>query len=105
MEGGHNMSYLYQLNIVINKNEENLQIENDIEKAIECKFNKTNLIEIVGSRTIELDKKICGKCYNCGAWTSDLNKTENISYFSDGCCIDGVWICDVCLPSNHPKAF
>lgn len=102
---GHNMAYLYQLNIVINDEEENIQIENEIEKAIEGKFKNRECIEIVGSQAIKLDNMICGKCQSCGAWTSDQDKSEHISSFSDGCNIGEVWLCDECLPPEHPKAF
>lgn len=99
------MAYLYKLNIVINEEEENLQIENEIEESIEDRFGKANQVEIVGARVIELDNSICGKCHYCGAWTSDLDNPEHIAGFSDGCIVDGVWVCDLCLPKDHPKAF
>lgn len=105
MEGGHNMPYLYQLNIVVHEEEENIQIENEIENVIEDKFKNRNCIEIVGSQTIELNNMICGKCQRCGAWTSDQDNWEHISSFSDGCYMDGAWLCDECLPLDHPKAF
>lgn len=105
LEEGDKMSYLYQINIVINEKEENIQIENEIEKVIEKYFENKDCLEIVGSQTIELDDKICEKCHGCGAWTSDQDNPEHVSSFSDGCRIDGVWLCDLCLPSDHPKAF
>ena len=39
MEGGHNMAYLYQLNIVINSAEENLEIEKILQKLSSLFFN------------------------------------------------------------------
>lgn len=62
-------------------------------------------MEIVGSQIVELDNEICGKCTCCGAWTSNQDNEECVSSFSDGCCIDGKWLCDICLPSEHPKSF
>lgn len=48
---------------------------------------------------------VCGKCYKCGAWTSDQDAPEHIEGFSDGILEDGKWLCDLCLPPEHPKAF
>ena len=105
MEGGHNMAYLYQLNIVINDVKENFEIEANIEKAIACDLHCGEYVEIVSARIIELDSNVCGRCQKCGAWTTDKSKKEYIDEFSDGDYENGHWLCDICLPKNHLKSF
>ncbi len=105
MESGHNMSYLYKINIVVDENEDNVQIQNTIDDMVQRSILKLPFAEIVSQQIVTLNNDICGKCSSCGAWTSDRNSNEYIDEFSDGCLIDGKWLCDLCLPSYHPKSF
>ena len=99
------MSYLYQFNIVVNDKERSEEVEREIANLLENAIKDNDYVEIVGSQIVELDNEICGKCTCCGAWTSNQDNEECVSSFSDGCCIDGKWLCDICLPSEHPKSF
>ena len=71
------------------------------------KIDATHWAHWAGSHTILLlpDSNNCGKCANCGQWTSDKEKPDFISGLSIGATVNGVLLCDVCLPKNHPLAF
>jgi hypothetical protein len=47
----------------------------------------------------------CGKCSNCGAWTTDREKDSIITGLSNGATYDGALLCDECLPRGHRWAF
>jgi len=46
-----------------------------------------------------------GKCANCGAWTTDCEGRNPVKDLSIGAKIEGVLLCDLCLPKDHPLAF
>jgi len=94
--------YLYKVNILFQK--EDLQIELNLEKQID-EFLKKNEGEIVSSNSEELKSGNFGKCEKCGSWTSDYSKDNYISCFSNGAKLNGTWLCDLCLPDDHPNSF
>jgi len=51
------MPYLYKLNIVINKENEDLELENKIEEVIKEQFKMIDCVEIVGGQTIQLNEE------------------------------------------------
>ena len=99
------MAYLYQLYVVVNKNEEDYSERASIESKIDYSLSTINDIDVVGTIIKELDFSVCGRCCNCGAWVSDQKKDSHIEGFSDGCIIGESWWCDICLPPDHPKSF
>lgn len=74
-------------NLIIDKNE------------IEVKWNSTT------SMILESDELNCGKCINCGQWTTDRDSPDAIKGLCNGARIDGKLFCDECLPSDHRWAF
>ncbi|NMC56150.1 MAG: hypothetical protein GYA50_02870 [Eubacteriaceae bacterium] len=69
------------------------------DKEIKLKWNSTT--------SLILDPKYnnCGKCVNCGAWTTDCEKIDPISVLKNGAVVDEKLLCNECLPENHPWAF
>ena len=47
----------------------------------------------------------CGKCSNCGGWTTDREKENPIEGLSNGATVEGLLLCDECLPKGHRWAF
>ena len=47
----------------------------------------------------------CGKCVNCGGWTTDMEKDGYITELSYGANVDGKLLCDECLPRGHKWSF
>ena len=95
--------YLYRVNILFH-NEEDLQKELNLEKHIDD-FLKKNKGELVSSNSEELKSDNFGKCQECGAWVSDYSKNNYISCFSNGAKLNGIWLCDLCLPDDHTNSF
>lgn len=46
-----------------------------------------------------------GRCAECGAWVTDVEKPEPISGLQNGATVDGRLLCDDHLPENHRWAF
>ncbi|WP_407569094.1 hypothetical protein [Deinococcus altitudinis] len=49
-----------------------------------------------------------GQCTNCGAWTVDLTDDTRPGMrlrFSLGATVNGLLLCDLCLPEDHPLHF
>ncbi len=97
--------YIYQLNIILEQ-EENLATEADIENAV-ADFLKN--ADIRGEVVSSVSKEICGdnigRCASCGCFTSDYTKADAVRDVSNGAKVNGKWLCDVCLPQDHPNAF
>jgi len=57
--------------------------------------------------SLVLDSKSlnCGKCSNCGQWTTDREKPNSVVGVCNGATVDGKLLCDECLPPNHRWAF
>lgn len=52
------------------------------------------------------DDSNLGKCVKCGDWCTDQSRSNRIpGVVSNGAKIDDQWLCDVCLPRDHPNAF
>ena len=47
----------------------------------------------------------CGKCVNCGGWTTDREKPGYINELGKGATVDGKLLCDECLPRGHEFSF
>lgn len=97
--------YIYQLNILLD-GEPDSAIEALLEAAIEKCLDKNKIngsLESMSEEEISTDN--FGKCEGCGAWTSDHTKPDAVREVSNGAVVDGKWLCDVCLPDDHPNAF
>lgn len=105
-----NVSYLVELN------EEELMGDNSTIDKITSKIAQDEQISI-NEKNIELrwqststyildpSKSNCGKCTNCGAWVTDMEKSNPIPELVNGATVDGNLLCDECLPSEHRWAF
>ncbi len=97
--------YIYQLNIALEQ-EENSNIEALIENAVAELLKKKQIQgEVVSSMAKEVSPDNIGRCVNCGCLTSDRSKDNATIEVSNGAKVDGEWLCDVCLPKDHPNAF
>lgn len=47
----------------------------------------------------------CGRCSNCGQWTTDREKPDVIGGICNGATFEGRLLCDECLPPDHRWAF
>jgi len=54
---------------------------------------------------LDSEKMNCGKCSNCGGWTTDKEKENPIEGLCNGATNDGALLCDECLPQRHRWAF
>jgi hypothetical protein len=77
-------------------NNQYIEIDN---KQINLKWNQTS------SRLLNPDYMNCGKCENCGCWTTDREKDDPIFGLDDGATHNGKLLCDECLPPDHRWAF
>lgn len=69
------------------------------DKAFELKWIKTS------SHTLDVDNENCGRCSNCGGWTTDREKSNYIPELCNGATVDSKLLCDECLPTDHKWAF
>jgi hypothetical protein len=77
-------------------NDETLLVDN---KSIDLKWINTS------SHTLDVKSENCGRCANCGGWTTDREKPNYIPELCDGATVNGSLLCDECLPSDHRWAF
>ena len=82
------------------------EIEDGINKVLDIKEEDSEFgwrsTSIIVLNETELN---CGKCANCGTWTSDAAKENYISALGTGATVNGKLLCDDCLPKQHPYAF
>lgn len=57
--------------------------------------------------SIVLDEETmnCGKCAECGCWTTDNEKPNSVLGVSYGATYKNRLLCDECLPDGHEWAF
>ncbi len=90
--------YIYKVSLLI-EGEENPALEAHLEDILKEHG------EFLSSEPIAITGDNYGKCAHCGAWVSDPRKPGYIREFSPGAQIQSKWLCDLCLPENHPNAF
>lgn len=81
-------------------------ISNELSENI--RLNEEDLLlewESTSSLVLDPSSFNCGRCSNCGRWTTDREKDEYIPSLCNGATVDGKLLCDECLPSDHPYAF
>ncbi len=104
------VSYLIDLSeTAINTNEGLLdKIINEISDDKKLKIDNIYLLlNWNGTSSLILDPKNfnCGKCSNCGQWTTDREKPEALEGICNGATVDDKLLCDECLPSDHRWSF
>ena len=57
------------------------------------------------SQILEPNEMNCGKCSECGQWTTDREKGNAIRGLCNGATVNGNLLCDDCLPTDHRWAF
>jgi hypothetical protein len=57
------------------------------------------------SGVCDTDVDNIGKCASCGVWTTDCDGPDPVNGVSYGARVNGVLLCDICLPKDHPRAF
>ena len=103
---------LHQSTFLLELTEKHDKIEQDeIERLAECleeniEYNG-NVFEWQSSKVgiFDTESDNIGKCANCGAWTTDCDGCNPVNGVSYGAKLNGVLLCDICLPKDHPKAF
>lgn len=81
-----------------NKLCENLTLESD-EKKVFLKWNQSSF------RILNPGIMNCGKCANCGCWTTDRERHDALFGLDNGAVYNDKLLCDECLPSDHRWAF
>ena len=71
------------------------------------KIDETHFAQWNKSSFIVLDPQTmnCGKCAECGEWTTDMEKVGSIDGLTNGAMVDDLLYCDDCLPKGHKWAF
>jgi hypothetical protein len=49
----------------------------------------------------DTEKDNIGKCANCGRWTTNREADNSPSDICNGAIVDGILLCDQCLPKDH----
>lgn len=81
-----------------NKLCENRTLESDDEKVL-LKWNQSSF------RILNPEIMNCGKCANCGCWTTDRERRDALIGLNNGAIYNDKLLCDECLPSDHKWAF
>ena len=100
--------YVIKVNFVVNDSvREDTDISLKLESLIEDALIGIGIdAEHISSEFIDMDQNDnCGMCAECGNWTSDYGKENCIQELSNGAIVDGKWLCDLCLPKDHPNHF
>lgn len=104
-----NVSYLVDLSEEEINNDNGIldKITNFINDKILHIDDKDILLEWSSTSSLILDSAIlnCGKCSNCGQWTTDREKLNIIEGICNDATVDGKLLCDDCLPCDHKWAF
>ena len=102
--------YILSINILVNS-DDNLIIEEELEKLLENYLWHTNKAEYVSTISTTLSGDNYGKCVKFGTWPTDNSKSNSIQAFSNGAKVGDNWYCDMCyqltilMLSNRPELF
>lgn len=78
----------------------------NIEETIRSSNSDFNLQwQSTQTRVLDPATMNCGKCDNCGCWTTNREEDNWIPSLTIGAVVDGKLYCDSCLPKDHPLAF
>jgi len=104
------VSYLVELqeNDINDNNGILNKITNEIDESRNIHFDDNNiLLEWTSTSSIVLDSDNlnCGKCSNCGQWTTDKEKSNSVEGICNGATVNGKLLCDECLPHDYRWAF
>ena len=104
--------FLHRNTLLLELTEKHCGLEQDeierlasfLEKNVEC---NGNIFEWISSEPVIFDTEYdnIGKCVNCGTWTTDCDGRNPVKGVSNGAKINGILLCDICLPKDHSAAF
>lgn len=95
--------YILKLNILV-PYVENLDLESEITMKLEELLANSQAC-FVSTEYEEVSGENFGQCVSCGCWASDHREANHITAFSNGVKVEKGWLCDICLPEDHPEAF
>ena len=95
--------YVLKLNILV-PSFEDLDFESEITMKLE-QFLTNRKASFISAISEEVIGDNYGQCSQCGCWVSDHSKPDYINSFSNGVFVEKHWLCDLCLPEDHPSAF
>ncbi|MBA2937420.1 hypothetical protein HZF08_03820 [Paenibacillus sp. CGMCC 1.16610] len=81
-----------------NKLRENRSLESD-DSNVFLKWNQSSF-RVLNPRIMN-----CGRCVNCGCWTTNSEKIDAIFGLDNGAFHNNKLLCDECLPPDHRWAF
>lgn len=61
--------------------------------------------QTMGIRELDPATMNCGRCAECGCWTTDCERPDRLTGVNAGAVHDGRLLCDDHLPEDHPWAF
>ena len=82
-----------------------LHISNVLAKDVKIDTTHTAIWSSCTHIVLYPEENNCGKCVNCGGWTTDREKSGYISELGMGAIVDGKLLCDECLPRGHKHSF
>ena len=103
--------YILKINILVCNTDDNSELNSQIESmadAFACELERATDGKAAGVsyQYVSLDtNRNIGRCKLCNAWVSDSSKEGFIQELSNGAFIDDAWLCDLCLPKDHPNEF
>ncbi len=105
------MAYIHQFNLFIEEesfeeDESLMDFDDEIQALYEAFLRREGIRgEWISSRSKTILTENFGRCRLCGCPTSDKTQEHAVEEVSNGAIVDGDWLCDTCLPPDHPNAF
>ena len=98
--------YIYKVNFLIEADPKDLAKQEKIDEYIDTLVKTDDSLQVVSQEIIDLSNNSnCGQCVKCHTWATDKRLDNSISELSNGAIVNKDWLCDLCLPKNHPNAF
>lgn len=98
--------YIYKINLIVEGSPDDLVKQARIDDSIETLIRNDDSINVVSTEIVDLSLNLnCGKCRNCQTWVTDKRYDNSVSELSNGAIVNGEWLCDLCLPKQHPNSF
>lgn len=98
--------YIYKINLMIEDTPDNLAKQARIDEFVESFIKDDDSVHVVSTEIVDLSETPnCGKCRNCQTWATDKRYQNSVPELSNGAVVDNEWLCDLCLPKDHPNSF
>lgn len=104
------MPRLLTLSIVVDADDENDELDDAINRLIDAAESAFPLehpqgVQMCWSTTLDERTENSGRCAECDAWVTDVERSDTVSGLGPGARVDGRLLCDEHLPEGHPHAF